>query len=151
MSRSCLVRRASFATDRSSERIIWTYIPTGAVDELNFGPLDHIQLTWTDLSRNSGDRGVFVSSNIEDRRVMVTAENLSGEPVDVQLLYATPFSEQEDLEIDVTSSLAPDETAWNDLRGVYAWDLTLEPGVEAEISLQFEFDWPDGMMLNWQP
>lgn len=127
------------------------FMPAGAEAQLPFGPLDHIQLTWTDLSRDSGDRGVFVSSNVEDRQVRVSAENLSGEPVEIELLYATPFSEQEDLEIEIGSTLAPDETSWEDLRGVYAWDLTLEPGGETEITLQFEFDWPDDMVLAWRP
>ena len=127
------------------------FIPEGAEAELPFGPLDHIQLTWTDLSRDSGDRGVFVSSNTEDRRVLVTAQNLSGEPVELELLYATPFSEQEDLEVEVSASLPPDATAWDDLRGVFAWDLELLPGAEAQIALEFAFDWPDDMLLDWRP
>lgn len=127
------------------------FVPAGGATELPFGPLDHIQLSWTDLSRDSGDRGVFVSSNIEDRRVQVTAENLSGDPVEVQVLYATPFSEQEDLEIRIDSSRAPDQRDWQDLRGVYAWDLSLDPGAEAEITLEFEFDWPENLALDWRP
>ena len=127
------------------------FIPEGAEAELPFGPLDHIQLTWTDLSRDTGDRGVFVSSNTEDRRVLVTAQNLSGEPVELELLYATPFSEQEDLEVEVSASLPPDEAAWDDLRGVFAWDLELLPGAEAQIALEFAFDWPDDMLLDWRP
>jgi len=127
------------------------FMPAGAAAELPFGPLDHIQLTWTDLSRDTGDRGVFVSSNIEDRQVRVTAENLSGEAVAVELLYATPFSEQEDLEVEVGTSRAPDDTAWEDLRGVYAWSLDLAPGADTQITLQFEFDWPDDAVLDWRP
>lgn len=127
------------------------FVARGAEVELPFGPLDQIQLSWADLSRDTGDRGVFASSDTEERRVMVTAENLSGGPVELELLYATPFSEQEDLEVDVTSSLPPTAQAWEDLRGVYAWDLALEAGEEASIAMTFEFSWPDGQVLDWRP
>ena len=126
-------------------------LPQGAEWELPFGPLDHIQLSWTDLSRDSGDRGVFASSNVEDRRFRVTAENLSDERVELELLYATPFSEQEDLEIEVATSVPPDDLAWADRRGVFAWNLEVAPGASAEIDMQFEFDWPDDMVLDWRP
>ncbi|MEM1272330.1 MAG: mucoidy inhibitor MuiA family protein [Pseudomonadota bacterium] len=125
-------------------------VANGSAVELPFGPLDHIQLTWTDLSRDTGDRGVFVNSSIELRRFEITAENLSSEPVELQLLYATPYSEQEELEIDVTSSLAPNDTAWEDIRGAYAWDLTLAPNADATIDLSFEFRWPEDQALNWR-
>jgi hypothetical protein len=42
----------------------------------------------------------------------------------VRLLYAVPFAEQEDIEVDVQFTRAPDETDVDDLRGVSAWDLT---------------------------
>jgi hypothetical protein len=46
----------------------------------------------------------------------------------VRLLYATPFAEQEDIEVDVRYSRAPDATDVDDLRGVSAWDLDRRTG-----------------------
>lgn len=126
-------------------------LPEGGEVELPFGPLDHIQLSWTDLSRDTGDRGVFVSSDTEERQVVVTAQNLSGDAVELELIYATPFSEQEDLEVEVTVDVLPLTQTWEDLRGVYAWDLQLAAGSQTSIQLGFAFSWPDGQELDWRP
>ena len=69
----------------------------------------------------------------------------------MRLLYATPFAEQEDIEVDVAFSRAPDETDVDDLRGVAAWNLDLDPGETARIEMAVELTWPDEMVLNWRP
>lgn len=126
-------------------------IAAGAETELAFGPLDQIRLDWQDLSLDEGDRGIFVQSNTQERRVAFTVENTSGEAVEVQVLYATPFAEQEDLDLEVTYSQAPDGTDWEGLRGVQEWQMSLAPGAERTVTMTFAFDWPEGQILNWRP
>ena len=126
-------------------------IPAGAAEEFAFGPIDHIRLEWQDLSLDEGDRGVFVQSNIQDRRIRFSVENASDQVEEVHVLYATPFAEQEDLDVEVTLSLAPTEEDYDDLRGVMAWDITLEPGETQEIEMEVSLDWPDGQILTWRP
>jgi uncharacterized protein (TIGR02231 family) len=126
-------------------------IAPGAEVEMAFGPLDHLQLTWIDLSLDEGDRGFFISENEQRRRIAFSVENTSGTAEPVRLLYATPFAEQEDIEVDVRYSRAPDATDVDDLRGVSAWDLTVAPGETARIEMTVELTWPDGMFLSWAP
>ncbi|QBY01874.1 mucoidy inhibitor MuiA family protein [Rhodophyticola sp. CCM32] len=128
-----------------------TLLPSGAETEMAFGPLDHLRLTWQDLSLDEGDRGIFVQSNTQDRQVSFTVENSSASAEEVRVLYATPFAEQEDLEVDVTLSPQPDERDIDDLRGVVAWDVTIAPGETQEFGMGVSFDWPEGQVLNWQP
>jgi hypothetical protein len=92
-----------------------------------FGPLDHLRLTWIDLSLDEGDRGFFVSENEQRRRIAFGREHVRHGGT-VRLLYATPFAEQEDIEVDVRFSRAPDATDVDDLRGVSAWDLDRRTG-----------------------
>jgi hypothetical protein len=106
---------------------------------------------WIDLSLDEGDRGIFISENEQQRRVAFSVENTSGNAETVRLLYATPFAEQEDIDVDVQFSRAPDETDVDDLRGVAAWDLDVAPGETARIEMTVELTWPDEMMLNWRP
>ncbi|WP_227285716.1 DUF4139 domain-containing protein [Boseongicola sp. H5] len=126
-------------------------IPVGASEELAFGPVDHLRLTWQDLSLDEGDRGIFVQSNTQERRVGFTVENTSDSAEEVRVLYATPFAEQEDLDVDVTLTPQPTARDVDDLRGVVAWDITLAPGETQDFRMDVSFGWPEGQVLSWRP
>jgi len=126
-------------------------VPPNAEVDMAFGPLDHLRLTWQDLSLDEGDRGIFITENEQQRRVAFSVENTSGTVETVRLLYAVPFAEQEDIDVDVTFSRPPDETNVDDLRGVAAWDLEVPAGETTRIEMSVDLAWPDEMMLDWRP
>lgn len=126
-------------------------IPAGAEAEMAFGALDHLQLTWIDRSLAEGDRGLFVSSNTQARQIAFGVENTGTEVESVRILYATPFAEQEDLELDLTLSPRPSEEDIDDQRGIHAWDLEIGSGDEQMIEMTAEFEFPDGQILDWRP
>ena len=126
-------------------------IAAGAEMEFAFGPVDHLALDWQDLSRDTGDRGVFVTSNEERRAIAFSVQNTSSEAETVRLVYATPFSEQEDLTVDVDLSRAADVTDLDGDRGVLAWDLELQPGERQRIEMVVDLSWPEGSDLVWWP
>jgi uncharacterized protein (TIGR02231 family) len=126
-------------------------IADGAEADLAFGPLDHLRLVWIDRSLAEGDRGLFTTTNTQDRRVAFGVENTSGTAETVRLLYAMPFAEQEDLALDLSLDPPPDARDIDDLRGVHAWDLTIAPGETAMVEMQARFDWPEGKVLTWEP
>lgn len=126
-------------------------IPTGAEIDLAFGPLDHLRLVWIDRTLAEGDRGIFTSSTTQDRAIAFGVENTSDTAEAVRLIYATPFSEQEDLELDLTLTPAPDARDLDDRRGVHAWDLTVQPGQTALVEMGVSLSWPEGQILSWQP
>lgn len=126
-------------------------IPTGAGIDLAFGPLDHLRLVWIDRTLAEGDRGVFASSTTQERAIAFGVENTADTAEAVRLIYATPFGEQEDLELDLTLIPAPDARNLDDRRGVHAWDLTVQPGQTALIEVGVSLAWPEGQVLLWQP
>ncbi|MBF9045774.1 mucoidy inhibitor MuiA family protein [Rhodobacterales bacterium LSUCC0031] len=126
-------------------------IPVGAEAELGFGPLDHLRLIWIDRSLAEGDRGLFTSSTTQDRAIAFGVENTSDTAETVRVIYATPFSEQEDLALDLTLAPAPDARDRDDRRGVHAWNLTVQPGQTALVEMGVSLAWPEGQMLLWQP
>ena len=77
--------------------------------------------------------------------------NTGAEPADVTALHALPFSEQQDVDVDVTTRPAPDVRDWEDRRGVAAWDLTLAPGETRRVEIDVAIDWPEGERLLWRP
>ena len=126
-------------------------IAAGAEVSRAFGPLDHLRLTWQDLSRDEGSGGVFVTSNEQARVVTFGVENTSQTPETVRVIYATPFAEQEDLDITLSFSRDPDDRNIDDLRGVHAWTFDLTPGAEAHIDMQVALTWPEDHTLTWRP
>jgi len=126
-------------------------IADGASADLAFGALDHLLLDWRDLSLDEGEEGVFSRSDTQARSVEFSVENTSDTAEEVRLLYALPFAEQEELEVDLDLSLAPDERDVDGARGVAAWDLTLAPGASRTIRMDVEFSWPEGQVLSWTP
>ncbi len=126
-------------------------IAAGETTEIAFGPVDHLLLEWQDLARDTGDRGVFIQSRTEDRRVRFSVENTSDAEETVRLVYATPFAEQEDLDLDLTLQPAPSERDIDGQRGVHAWELTLAPGARQDITMTLSLDWPEDYVLDWQP
>lgn len=126
-------------------------IPMGAEAEMAFGALDHLQLTWIDRSLAEGDRGLFVSSNTQSREIAFGVENTGPEAETVRIMYATPFAEQEDLELDLTLNPRPSEEDIDDMRGVHAWDIEVAPGEEEIIEMGVDFQFPDGQILDWRP
>jgi uncharacterized protein (TIGR02231 family) len=123
----------------------------GASTDLAFGALDHLLLEWSNLSLDEGQSGVFTRSDTQGRSVEFSVENTSDETEEVRVLYALPFAEQEDLEVDLDLSLRPDARDVDGARGVAAWDLVLEPGARQVIRMDAEFSWPEGQVLNWVP
>ncbi len=126
-------------------------IPMGAEAEMAFGALDHLQLTWIDRSLAEGDRGLFVSSNTQSREIAFGVENTGPDAETVRIMYATPFAEQEDLELDLTLNPRPSEEDIDDMRGVHAWDIEVAPGEEEIIEMGVDFEFPDGQILDWRP
>lgn len=126
-------------------------VADGAEMEMAFGPLDHLQLVWIDRTLAEGDRGIFTSSNTQVRELAFGVENTSDTPETVRVVYATPFSEQEDLELDLALDPSPDALDVDDRRGVHAWDLDVGPGARRLIEMRVELQWPEGMVLGWRP
>ena len=126
-------------------------IPMGAEAELGFGPLDHLRLIWIDRSLAEGDRGIFVTANTQERRIAFGVENTGTKAETVRLLYATPFTEQEDLRLSMTLTPQPQTGDVDDLRGVQAWTLSVAPGETKLVEMGLSFAWPEGQELVWQP
>ena len=126
-------------------------VPVGGELILPFGAVEHLQLFWRDLSRNEGETGLFTRGNTQVRVVEFGVTNVSDDPEDLRLIYAVPYSEQEDLELGLSLSVPPTEEDIDGRRGVHAWDMTVGPGETRTIRMESEMSWPEGYDLYWQP
>ena len=123
-------------------------LAAGVENDMGFGPLDGIVLTRTTPNRTEGDRGVFSSSNQLTEQAVMTVENLTGQDWDVLLRDAVPYSEQDDLKVDITATPSVTRTAPENQRGILEWDLSVPAGEKQEVTLNYTLTWPSGYVLE---
>ncbi|PRY75211.1 uncharacterized protein (TIGR02231 family) [Yoonia maritima] len=123
-------------------------IAAGSETQMGFGPLDGIVLNRMTPNKSEGERGVFSSSNQLEEEAVITVENLTGQDWDVLLRDAVPYSEQDDLEVEVTASPAVTRTNPDGRRGILEWDLSVPAGEKQEITLDYTLTWPSGYVLQ---
>lgn len=123
-------------------------IAPGAETSLAFGPNDTLKISRTMPVRDSGETGLILTENAATEEAVLVVENLGTESWPVRVIDQIPYSEQEDLEIELTATPEPTETDLGGQRGILAWEFDLAPGAKTEISLGYSMTWPDGMVLR---
>lgn len=126
-------------------------IPAGGKQDLAFGSMEGIRLTYTSLRHETGDSGLITTTNTREDTVAFSVENLTGKQQDVRALFALPYSEQEDLILSTRIRPNPSETDVDDVRGVAAWDMQIEAGQTQNVRVTTTLDWPKSFDLHWHP
>ena len=123
-------------------------LAAGATTDIGFGPLHGLILKRTVPDRTEGDRGVLSRSNEASETAILTVENLTDEAWPVRLIDSVPYSEQDDLEIDITATPDATEQDLDGRRGILAWDFDLAPGETRRIEVRSVLSWPTGYVLQ---
>ncbi len=123
-------------------------VPAGAETEIAFGALETVQLSREMPLRDSGQSGVFTTSNESSEEAVLVIENLGPEAWPVRVLDQVPYSEQEDLEVVWSAVPEPAEVDVDGQRGILAWEFDLAAGERREITLSHALTWPEGMVLR---
>ena len=126
-------------------------IPAGDKAEVSFGTLEGLRLEYKLLDNDTGDRGFLTSSSTRMQQMEFSVENLLATTEEVQTIFALPYAEQEDLSITTSSRPSPDESDFEQKRGVSVWNLEVGPGEKKTVRVNVEMDWPEGQQLFWQP
>jgi uncharacterized protein (TIGR02231 family) len=124
------------------------FIAAGAETDIAFGALESVQLSREMPLRDSGQSGVFTTSNEASEEAVLVIENLGEEAWPLRVLDQVPYSEQQDLEIVWSASPEPTEVDVDGQRGILAWEFDLAPGEKRQITLGHALTWPDGMVLR---
>lgn len=123
-------------------------LASGISADLAFGAIDGITTERITLFRETGEAGILTTSNDKKEEYALTVKNLSGRDWDVVLYDRAPYSEEEDLEISVTSRPQPTIRDVDGKRGVYAWEFALESGAEVSVNFAYTLGWPKNMELG---
>ena len=123
-------------------------IAPGVETDVGFGALETLRVKREMPKRAGGETGVFTSSNQQTESAVITVENTGTEAWPVRILDQVPYSEQDDLEIEMTADPAPTETDVEGQRGILAWEFDLAAGGKQTITLEQTLTWPEGMVLR---
>lgn len=123
-------------------------IAPGVETEVAFGAIETLTVKREMPRRAEGETGVFTSSNRRTESAVITVENTGPDAWPVRILDQVPYSEQDELEIEVTASPEPSETDVEGQRGILAWKFDLAPGAKQTITLDHSLSWPEGMVLR---
>ncbi len=123
-------------------------LAAGADTEMGFGPLDGLRLTRAVPNKSEGDVGVFSSANQLTEQAVMIVENLTGQDWNVLLRDAVPYSEQDDLEVEITSNPAVTRRDPEGQRGILEWDIEMLAGATQEVKLDYTLTWPSGYVLR---
>lgn len=116
--------------------------------EMGFGPIHGLTLSRQILNRSSGDTGIISRSNQRIEQAEISVENLTDQTWPLRLLDRVPYSEQDDLEITWNANPRPNEENVDNQRGILAWKMDIAPDQKANITLNLELNWPEGMDLR---
>lgn len=123
-------------------------IAPGAEADVAFGALDTLRLKREMPARAEGETGVFRTSNQRVESAVITLENTGDESWPVRLIDQVPYTEQNDLEIEMAADPAPSETDVDGQRGILAWEFDLPAGGKKTVTLEHRLSWPEGMVLQ---
>jgi len=129
-------------------RRLLPFTAAGAEMALSFGPIEGIALKRVVRTRAEGDRGLITRASERRETVEITIENLTGESWPLTVLDRVPVSEQDALSITWDARPEPDETGFEDKRGILAWRFGLDAGATRTISLETRMSWPEGKVLR---
>lgn len=94
---------------------------------LGFGHDDQLGVRVERDVRHSGSAG-FTGQRVEERRAEIfVLHNRHAQPVEVQVLEASPVAQSEEIRVEREFTPPPDEDGWAGRRGVVAWTRTLAP------------------------
>jgi len=123
-------------------------IAPGVETDVGFGALETLRVKREMPKRAEGETGVFTSANQQSESAVITVENTGDQAWPVRILDQAPYSEQDDLTIEVTASPEPTETDVDGQRGILAWEFDLAAGGKETITLEQVLTWPEGMVLR---
>lgn len=123
-------------------------IAPGVETDVGFGAIETLTVKREMPKRAGGETGVFTSANQQSESAVITVENTGDQAWPVRILDQAPYSEQDDLEIEVSATPEPTETDVEGQRGILAWEFDLAAGGKETITLEQVLTWPEGMILR---
>lgn len=108
----------------------------------SFGRDDQLRVAVDQVEGQAGTTGVFDKRREQRVAEVFTLTNTHKSPVDVLLLESSPVSASEEVSVRAAFNPAPTIQAWQQRRGVVAWEKTLAAGESAKFGVDYTIAYP---------
>ena len=127
-------------------------IAPGQEFDLYMGMDENVKIKRELLERKKDDQligGIPSPSMKETYKYKLTVENYKAAVSRVNLFEVIPVSEDERIKVKVSqTSVEPKEKEWKDRKGVWRWELQLEPKAKQEVFYTCVVEYPRGMRVE---
>jgi len=127
-------------------------IGPGEVFDLSLGIDESVKVERKEIEKKVDDvliAGISSGSKKTSTKYKLSVENYKGKPIDVILYEAMPVSENDRIKVKVSDvSLEPKEKDWDSRKGVWRWELKLDPKAKKEIAYSFFIEHPREMEIE---
>jgi uncharacterized protein (TIGR02231 family) len=108
----------------------------------SFGRDDLLRVTLDQAKDNAGSIGIFEKRNQRKIADLITVKSMHASPIAVLIIEATPVSTSDEIKIQATFEPKPSIEAWEQRRGVIAWEKMLSPNETAKFGVSYTIDYP---------
>jgi uncharacterized protein (TIGR02231 family) len=118
--------------------------------DLGFGADDQVKVERVTIDRSTGTHGLLSSETTDERRYLITVENLHSRPLTITVEDRLPVAEDDRIRIERLDGMTPPtEENVDDRRGVLAWSYEYAAGEKREIRIEYSVSWPADQSLSW--
>ncbi len=110
---------------------------------LGFGRDDQVHVALLPVKSDSGSGGVFEKRRQKQIANTFSITNQHSRPMRLTILEASPVATSDEIKVRVAFEPKPSQEAWEDKRGVVAWDITLAPNQTSRIKTAYEIEFPN--------
>lgn len=121
----------------------------GEPHELGFGADDKVKVKRVVLEDQTGESGIFLTSQVENRNYQITVQNLHGNLVQVRLLDRIPVSAHDDIKVEPKFSVEPTRRDVGNRLGTVVWDLAMPAQDTKVIALGYRVSAPTGRRIAY--
>lgn len=109
---------------------------------LSFGRDDLLRVNVEPVKADSASSGIFEKRRQRRIADVITLQSAHATPVDVLLVESSPVSTSEEISVQSAFDPPPTIQAWEQKRGVVAWERTLRPGEAARFGVTYTIEFP---------
>ncbi len=116
---------------------------------LSFGRDEQVRVSVIPVKTDAASSGIISKRRQKKIATIFSFVNLHQQPIELRVLEASPVSTSDEISVRTEFAPKPTREAWDDKRGVVAWEMKLAPKGTAKIKADYEIDYPnEGELVN---